>query len=744
MTFRAKTMIQEAINSDDVKDMLSVINDGFLFESFAQEFLTARLGYGFLNSGGIKDRGIDGLEHTSNQDNKISSIFQITIDKKPPQKLQDTLEKLEKNGIQYSRITYVTNINVKNKDKLMDLADDNFQKNLRIYDGDWIANNCNHSAATQAVIKIFISRNLREMQKPRKEFIASDLVKDPRLYIFLKQQITREEPTENLNHKLIESLILYSLRDTDPDKNILLSADEIEESVKNMFDFEVERLRSRINKRLKSLAKKPNRKVNHHTNSGKYCLPFNTRLRILSDNSRDRDLYNIFELESENILKKHLKNENVITKKITKILKKVIELIYYKQGLEFSNFLLNDGPSDLFEGKLTDTVESVLDEVKIIDTNRNKVKTAIILSIRELVYSGTPESKNYLKSLSKTYLMLFLLKCDPKVINYFQEMAGKMRIFVCTSIIVPAFSEIYLEDQNKRYWNLLKSARLKGVRLLVNDTIVDELVAHINNSNRIYQDNYHENIKLFNKGKEEFIDQIFIRAFLYAKNEGKVKTYKSFLDNFITLDSSSAKQEIIDFLEEEFGIEYISPDEDEMKVNIDKDDYETLFNELSRVKGSPEKAKADASLILAIYSLRSRHGETKSSIGGYKTWWLSSDTATHQAVSRLFNEKYPVSCYMRPDFLYNYISFTPSNENVTSIYEKTFPNLLGVQISNHVSPQISKTIRDLIIEHNEKPSGRIKAKVRKLTDDLKAGTGMDYSDKISSFFSTPNKTPEIA
>ncbi len=53
-------MDSQAINSDDVKDMLLVIKDGFLFESFSQEFLSARLGYNFLSSGGIKDRGIDG------------------------------------------------------------------------------------------------------------------------------------------------------------------------------------------------------------------------------------------------------------------------------------------------------------------------------------------------------------------------------------------------------------------------------------------------------------------------------------------------------------------------------------------------------------------------------------------------------------------------------------------------------------------------------------------------------------
>ena len=89
---------------------------------------------------------------------------------------------------------------------------------------------------------------------------------------------------------------------------------------------------------------------------------------------------------------------------------------------------------------------------------------------------------------------------------------------------------------------------------------------------------------------------------------------------------------------------------------------------------------------------------------------------------------------MRPDFLYNYISFTPPKDKVSALYENTFPNLLGVQISNHVSPDIGKEVRRLIVEHNDRPDGRVKAKIRKLSDQLKTSTGLDYEDKLTSFF----------
>lgn len=551
-------MDNQTIHSEDVKDMLAYISDGFLFESFAQEFLSARLGYNFLRSGGIKDRGIDGLEFVSEMENKLTSIFQISIDKKPKQKIEDTLEKLKNNSIAYSRLTYVTNQEVKNKDQLVDFSDESYEINLRIFDANWMADNCNESPATKSTIANFISRYLKEMQRPGKEFVVNDFVKDPKLYVFLMQQIRGNEEVNDLNNKLIESLILYTLRDTDPEINKMMTADDIEKSVRKMFDFEVERIRSKINKRLKVLSKKSDRKVNHHVTEDNYCLPFETRLRIIADNKKDKELYDGFMIEAENVIKCQLKIEQVQVKALSIILKKIMELIYYKQGLEFSDFLLNGGCSDLFESNLSETVDAVLDESNVIDNNRSKVKAALISAIRKIVYSGSPEAKNYLKSLSKTYLMLFLMKCDPQVISYFQSMAGNMRIFVCTSILVPAFSEVYLEEQNKRYWSLLRSAKSRGVRLLVNDTILDELLAHLKNSYRVFQREYASNIDLFTGGKEEFIDQILIRAYLYAKNEGKIGCYESFLDNFVTIDSPSAKQELIDFLNEEFGIDYVS------------------------------------------------------------------------------------------------------------------------------------------------------------------------------------------
>lgn len=724
--------MENILSSSDVEDVLNLIDDGFLFEKFSQEFLAGRLGYKFIASGGIKDRGIDGLEYVSEIESKNKSIFQMSIDKRPNIKIKDTIDKLSENNIAFTTLYYVTNIEVKNKDQLIDDFEENNDVNLRIYDGAWISNNANHNQATIHVLNSFISQHLRQYQKPGSGLIVNDYLKDPKLYVYLMQQMESNEEIDDLNKKLIDSLIVYSLRDTDPDKKELLSALEIVSEVKNLLKFDIERIQSKVNKRLSVLSKKPNKIINHHTAIKKYCLPYETRVRIIADNAKNKKRHEAFIKEAIGIIKKNLKGEGVSVRDVAALLERTLEKIYYKQGLEFSEFLMNGGCKETFESSLHETVAEIVNDSSIIEKNINKVKSAVVISIRELLYSSSIETKNYLRSLSRTYQMLFLLKCEPKIVDYFQSMAGDMKIFVCTSILIPALSEIYLEPQNQRYWSLLKSAKLRGVKLMINETILDELDFHIKRSKYIFDNEYENNIDFYSDGSSDLVDQILVRAYIYALKEGKVTTYDNFLSNYITINGSQTKQELVDFLSEELGIEFIS--DSEHKIEIDESDFEDLVHEVTKYKKSEEKAKADARLILTIYSLRSKNNESKSSLYGYKTWWLSSDTITHKSVSNLFKDKYPVSCYMRPDFLYNYISFTPVQENIKTAYNNIFPNMLGVQISNHVSPGISSSIRKAISSHDGKLSGRIKAQIRSLVDDLKTNPDMKYKEQLKSFF----------
>lgn len=60
-------MMMVGVDPSAFRFALGQINDGNIFEQFGLDFLAKVLGYDFIPAGGVRDRGIDGMEHTSNR-----------------------------------------------------------------------------------------------------------------------------------------------------------------------------------------------------------------------------------------------------------------------------------------------------------------------------------------------------------------------------------------------------------------------------------------------------------------------------------------------------------------------------------------------------------------------------------------------------------------------------------------------------------------------------------------------------
>ena len=77
--------------------------------------------------------------------------------------------------------------------------------------------------------------------------------------------------------------------------------------------------------------------------------------------------------------------------------------------------------------------------------------------------------------------------------------------------------------------------------------------------------------------------------------------------------------------------------------------------------------------MLMVYKLREINDESESkSVFGYKTWWLSQDINTYKAIQKVFGDQYNVNCYMRSDFLYNYIALAPKRMKIDNMFREVF------------------------------------------------------------------------
>jgi len=713
-----------AINPKSFEFAMKQITDGNVFECFIQDLLCQIEGVDFHPTGGLKDKGKDGFNNKGlfHSDQKKKEMYQISIDKGYAHKIERTIKTLIENKIDFNCLTYVTNQRIKNPDEIMKSIHATYNKIIIIRDLVWLRGHINKSEATIRLYGTFIDSYLHNFVTETTIPQYNDFVSDPRIFVFLRQQWESHGHEETLDQLITDSLILFSLEGTDPDQNKFMSRDKIMEQITTLINYSPKLIESNMDKRLKALSTKP-RKIRHHTTENTYCLPFETRMELQEKSLEDKRIYEQFKKKALERLVKFAKVNLIQIKSVNQeaMLERVFCELFKKQGLQFSNFVLKEAVgSNTVDSSLGDIISVVVEEQIPTSGNKEKVKIALLAAIRDIIYSGSNEELSYLNKLSHTYMMLFLLRCDPQVSAFFGAMASKLRVYVGTSILIPAMAELNLDEKHRRHWNLLAGASQAGVKLIVNPCIVKETVGHIRKALADYKDIY--------QGKEclysdeigcQYVNEILTRSYFYNRLADQSRSFEDYIYNFVTPKNTTPKMEdeFIIWLQDTFNIEYVT--DESLGVIPDEGKMQTLKETLISLNKAPRQAEFDAKTILSIYQQREKFNEKgKQGVFGYNTWWLSKDTSTRRAVKQCFDQKY-VSCYMRTDFLSNYIAFVPRKHNAEKVFDAVFPTLVGVNLSHHIPDSVCNIMHSSINQHTEKSPARIRAIMSDLSNKIK-------------------------
>ncbi len=479
-----------------------------------------------------------------------------------------------------------------------------------------------------------------------------------------------------------------------------------------------------IDERLNQLSRKP-RRIHYHTSQDAYALDYQERLAIQIRNLNDVSLDEAFERDTRKSIESNVPSELANETDFYPIIRTLLQRLFYQQGVEFTNFVLGDSSKDVFKKSLPELVSQVVNESKIITSDLQRVKVYVLTVIRDITYNGTRRQKEFLSRLSHTYLMLLLLQCDPKICTFFTSLAGKLRIYVGSSIIIPALSERFLGEENRRYTNLLKGAREGGVTLQINRAILSEIAAHLRMVKKKYEEYFEHNEDLYeDEATIPYILEIIIRAYFYARMRKQVKSFVEFIGAFVSPSMYRLDDSVVGLLKSDFDINFIT--NESLGIHLDREELKRIEDQLVEYKklrsywGAEKRARLDATVILTIHALRERDNESgEAGIFGYKTWWLTSDITTQTAATDVVGTKYSASCYMRPDFLYNYISLAPKKGEIDEAFEEMFPTLLGINVSWQLPDEVAIMAQQYVMEHKEKSPARVKSDLRELSDELK-------------------------
>ena len=621
-------MENSSIHPDLVQVALEKV-EGIVFERFAQDFLSSIEGRNFVPIGGIKDGGADGLYDCGND----RSFYQFTRQENHRDKIRKTATRLREFGRVARTIYYLTSRLVPHIDKEEDLLSEELDIIVKIRDRKYIISHINDSTGTIAAYNNHLSVYTQFLQSIARsdESFTSTHVTDPAAFVFLQHEVTNRLGNRKLVHSLTDSMILWALSDTDPDKGIFMSESDIRDRIFDRFPWADKVIKGHIKQRLEEMRTKDSsgREVRWYRKEKKYCLPYETREIIKEENQFDESLKILFTQELELQASELFDGDDGEYRKIADICVRVIHSVFERQGLLFAHFL-SDGESSNAPPVVADCIDDALAEqvnqVEKHEAYRDYVETII----RKVFYHGSPQQREYLNTLSRTYVLLFTLQAEPRIIEYFNTMSASFRLYLGSDILVKALSERYLNKEDQVARNLLKMASASGISMYLSEFVLDEVYTHIRGTFYEFINYFAEMEPYITREVARNSSKILIRAYFYAKEEKKVAGWKAFLSQFITynkIKTTEGREELRKYLLSEYNLTYT--ENSELESVSKAEDVDTLAEAMleNDDKKNEKLAHNAAVLVHGIYGLRVKYKETASaSEYGLKTWWMTNQT----------------------------------------------------------------------------------------------------------------------
>jgi hypothetical protein len=558
--------------------------------------------------------------------------------------------------------------------------------------------------------------------------------KDPSVFVFLQHEITNRLGNRKLIHSITDTMILWALSETDPDKEIFMSEECICRKIFEFFPWSDKLIKGHIRQRLDFLRSKSvsGRQIRWYGKQKKYCLPFETRQSISNENKNDESLkMNVLD-ELKLLVSNVFDADDGEYQKVANCCVKVIHAIFERQGLLFSHFISSDESVDppLI---VSDCIDRVI-ELEGIENNKiENYREYIEILLRGIFYNGSPNQRAYLTHLSRTYVLLFSLQAEPRVIEYFSTMSSSFNLFLGSDILVKAISERYLKEDDQVARNLLKMSSETGMTLYLSECVLEEVYTHIQGTYYEFMNNFSQMEQYITREIARNSGKILIRSYFYAKEDGKVRSWKQYIEQFLSYDNvknDKGREELRKYLITEYKLKFISNEDLESVCNIEKVNSLSEAMMSNQTKENKNLAYNTSLLVHGVYGLRKKNNEIgRVSEMGLKTWWMTNQTRVLEHTKEIIREKNS-EYIMRPEYILNFISMSPKCEHVRDSFKNIFPSTFGVQLGNRLKDEVFHKILADVKQWTNYSPGRITTLMSDLSDNLKTDRLRRYDKSV--------------
>jgi hypothetical protein len=720
----------------DVIDIALERIDGNDFEDFALQYFPALLGAEFSPLGGMHDGGADGFggDRVYERTGRETHFIQASVQADVKAKMRSTYKRLKEFGRDVSSITLLTSRVVPTVDVVEDSLSEELGAMIRIRDGSYIRSHANDTSATVAAYEKYLLPETDFLRRIGTAGVLgpSQLVTDPTVFVFLRQEVDKLDGNVLLVDSISDALILWALEGTDPDADKLMTKQKIEATVPSASAMIAERL----DERLRSLSSKDypgGRQIRWHRSEDAYVLPYDTRRDLASENASDEALrLRVLQSFTRRATHMYLEADETAVRRIAEVSLRSLQVAFEQEGLEFAHFVSHE---DVAVPQMRDAVRQAVQECGATGPESVRLAAACLAVARECFYHGTVDERDYLGRLARTYTLLFTLRNEPRLVEYFSRMSADFYLYVGSDMLVQALSERFLPVENQHARNTLQMAADAGATLVLTEPVVEEVLGNLRASDNEFRNQIEVVEHRLTRDMMREVPKILVRAYLYNRDaEAGPSNWPAFVEQFCSYSSlheHKAETDLRRYLQASFRMEYL--DRETLTNLADEDAVASLTRKLLEVKANIELASNDALLVAAVYGHRLAGKETgEANEFGFRTWWLTNETSILRQTVELEARHDGARYIMRPDFLLNFFTFAPSAAQVRSTYANVFPSALGVQLSRRMDEASFHAIMRRVREAESLDDGRRLAVMAECADRLKSDFSRRYVIEMDS------------
>jgi hypothetical protein len=666
--------------------------------------------------GGVGDKGRDAVFAAHDMDDVI---VQISIQANWNSKIRATITRLRAAEITCKSLVYMTNheIGPKADDLKADLLSEGVSLDVR--DSTYFLDRIDLSPANRAAAASLCERVLDPLL-PTNELTKNSPIGDRDLragLVYLELQTHDSSDSRNLTRLSYDSLVLGTLKDTDPDNR--RSHDDIAAVIqKQLPTHDGQRIQTSVEGSLKRL--KSDKKIVVTGGTPKtYALHHNQRtkqadraIEILAE--RDQVRKELAELLAR-ICEELEIGVPANVGPFVDALDAMLQLVLEQQGHGFAEAVREERGAmrraDLLQ-PAEDTVTTRYKTLKQAVPVRDELVELLLEAGEQAFVSPSNSIQAYLRELSDAYTLLAFMHEAPDVQRAVSHFFSRGLLVLDTSALLPCFAESQLEVGAQRFTNLLRSAVDAGMELATTIGVVNEIDTHLQRA-----------LHCARTDPSQWIGEV---PFALAHWQEIVGT-GDFTKHVERFRGTRGPEDIQVFLEHGLRVSTVDLERAAESALGDEDRFRLteLWRERKKVRSGGSEAdrdlllRHDVEMYLGVLAYRKSE---KPDVYGYETWWVTQDrtaTALFKTAKAEGLQLKSNPC-MSPAFLSNLISLGPARTKLGQLREQ-LPIVLDIQRRGWGAMQLSHLADEIREKHADEPEWLIRRRIRDAMIELKEG-----------------------